>query len=458
MPVKKTTKKATTTKVTKKGSAAKKAVDNKKAKAYESLRGMKDILPKHEGYWLDVFHKSESVARAYGYQYMQAPILEQAQLFVRSIGKGTDVVNKEMYIFEDRDGKKVALRPELTAGIARAYISNGMHNLPQPVKVWYQGPMFRHDRPQAGRYRQFHQFGCEVLGDRDPVIDAELIAVSYNTIKDLGIDAVVHINSIGSLEDRQNYLVELVGYFRSKRSYLSDESKKRVSKNPLRILDSKDGQDLEVIQDAPQIIDWLSQDSKAYFMKVLEYLDELQVPYVLVPTLVRGLDYYTDTVFELFVDSEDALSAQSALGGGGRYDGLVEQLGGRLTPAAGFSLGIERIILAMKDQKQKLGDVPAEKKPHIFFAQLGEQGRRRALSLIEQLRKSGVFVGSHLSKNSLKGQLELANKQHATHTIILGQKEVQDGTVIIRDMDSGIQEIIDQKKLEKKLKKLLEIV
>ena len=297
-------KKKTTTKKT----MVKKSIDKdpaKKIKTHDSLRGMKDILPKHESYWLDVFYTSEAVARAYGYQYMQTPVLEPAQLFIRSIGKTTDVVNKEMYVFEDRDGKKVAMRPELTAGIARAYISNGMHNLPQPVKVWYQGPMFRHDRPQAGRYRQFHQFGCEVLGDRAPVIDAELISIAYNTLRDLGLESIVHVNSIGSEDDRQNYLVELVGYLRSKRAYLSEDSKKRINRNPLRILDSKDEQDIEVVQDAPQIIDWLSQDSKDYFMKVLEYLDELNIPYVLTPTLVRGLDYYTDTVFELYLEDAE---------------------------------------------------------------------------------------------------------------------------------------------------------
>jgi histidyl-tRNA synthetase len=444
--VKKTTKKAV------------KKTTEKKIKTYDPLRGMKDVLPKHESYWLDVSRISRSVASAYGYKYMQTPVLEPAQLFVRSIGKATDVISKEMYIFEDRDGKKVAMRPEFTAGIARAYISNGMHSLPQPVKVWYEGPVFRHDRPQAGRYRQFNQFGCETLGDRDPVIDAELVVVAHNTLKDLGLETLVYINSIGSQEDRQNYIVELVGYLRSKRAYLSEESRKRINKNPLRILDSKNEQDKEVVQDAPQILDWLSQDSKDYFMKVLEYLDELHIPYVLTPTLVRGLDYYSDTVFELYLDKEgEEEGSQSALGGGGRYDGLVEQLGGRPTAAAGFSLGIERVILALKEKaQQQQGKEKKEKQPHLFFAQLGEQGRRRALFLMEELRRDGITLGANLSKGSLKAQLELADKQDATHTVILGQKEVQDGTVIIRDMSSGIQEIVDQKKIGKKLKKILE--
>ncbi len=431
----------------------------KKVKLFQPIRGMKDILPKDDWYWLRVFDVVRNMTRAYGYRYSEPPVLESAQLFVKSIGKGTDVIDKEMYVFDDQEANKLALRPEFTAGVARSYISNGLLNNAQPVKLWMLGPLFRHDRPQAGRYRQFHQFNCEVIGEKDPVIDAELIIMAYNVVRDLGISPEVHINSIGSLEDRQNYIIELQGYLRSKKSYLSEESKKRMLKNPLRILDSKEEQDQEVIAEAPQIIDWLSAESKDFFMKVLEYLDELQIPYVLKPTLVRGLDYYSDTVFEIYNEKTEQ-GTQSALGGGGRYDGLLEQLGAReMTPASGFALGIERVISAMKELDQQEG-APNTKRDTmqntIFFAQLGGQGRRRALLLIEELRRAGIMVGSSLSKGSLKGQLEMANKQGATHCIILGQKEVQDGTVIIRDMSSGVQEIIDQKRLEKHLQKLLQ--
>ncbi|MBP9761301.1 MAG: histidine--tRNA ligase [Candidatus Magasanikbacteria bacterium] len=425
-------------------------------KGYETLRGMKDILPKDEKYWLAAYATASNIAQAYSYGYIETPIVENAKLFIRSIGKGTDVIEKEMYVFDDRDATKVCLRPEATASVVRAYIGHGMQSVPQPVKVWYQGPMFRHDRPQAGRYRQFHQFGCEVIGEKDPVVDAELITVAYNFLLDLGVESLVHINSIGNLEERQQYIIELVGYLRSKRAYLCEDCKIRINKNPLRVLDCKETGCQEVLEEAPQIIEWLSTESKDFFMKVLEYLDELHIPYMIQPKLVRGLDYYTDTVFELYAEQEES-GAQSALGGGGRYDMLVEQLGGRAgTPGSGFSIGLERVVNVLKHKESA---VTEDKKKMVrkgfFFAQLGGQARRSALRLIEELRRSHMRVGSNLCKNSLKTQLELADKMHASHTIILGQKEVQEGTVIVRDMDSGIQEIIDQKKLEKHLRKLL---
>lgn len=430
----------------------------KQGKVPVLLRGMKDILPKEEHLWKQFSHTAEHIADAYEYGRIETPLIEEATLFTRSIGKGTDVVEKEMYVFEDRDGTKVSLRPEATASVVRSYISHGLHSLPQPVKVWYQGAMFRHDRPQAGRFRQFHQFGCEVLGERNPVIDAELIVVAYNFLRDLGIDSQVKINSIGKLEERERYVVELLGYLRSKRSYLPEEIKLRMHKNPLRVLDSKEEEMKPILDEAPQIIDWLGEESKNYFMKVLEYLDDLSIPYVLTPTLVRGLDYYCDTVFELFDDVEEQ-GSQSALGGGGRYDSLVEQLGGRPTAAAGFAMGAERVVSAMRKRaEQAQVGVPVPKSNKVFFAQLGEQARRRALFLIEQLRREGVFVHHTLGKTSLKTQLETANKINVTHTVILGQKEVQDGTIIVRDMESGIQEIIDQKKLRQRLEKLYQPV
>jgi histidyl-tRNA synthetase len=428
----------------------------KNSKTPTLLRGIKDIIPKDSKYWKRMSHLAEDISEAYCYGKIETPILEEAGLFIRSVGKGTDVVDKEMYIFEDRDGSKICLRPEATASVARAYIGHGMQSLPQPIKVWYMGPMFRHDRPQAGRFRQFHQFGCEVVGGRDHAIDAELIAVAYNYLLDLGIKTVVNINSIGNAVDRQNYIIELVGYLRSKRSYLCDNCKKRINKNPLRVLDCKNDQCSHVLEEAPQILDWLSDKSKAFFMKVLEYLDELEIPYSLQSTLVRGLDYYSDTVFEFYLD-DDEQGSQSALGGGGRYDGLMEQLGGPETPACGFSLGLERIASILKKRDEAEGGEPKEETAQVFFAQLGEQARRRTLVLIEELRKEGITVKHNVAKPTLKAQLELANKFKVGHTLILGQKEVQDGTIIVRDMDSGIQEIVDQNKLKNKLKKILGI-
>ncbi len=428
------------------------------SRALAPLRGMKDILPKDEKFWKVMRHRAEDMAYAYNFGWTETPILEEASLFVRSIGKGTDVVDKEMYVFEDKDGSKVGLRPEATASLVRSYITNGMQSESQPVKVWTYGPMFRHDRPQAGRYRQFHQFNCETFGVRDASVDTELIAVAYNFLRDLGITSTVYINSIGSRDDRENYIMELVVYLRSKRSYLCDDCKKRMNKNPLRSLDCKAEQCQPVIEDAPKIIDWLGSDSKKYFMKVLEYLDELEIPYMLQPTLVRGLDYYTDTVFELYEDREDdeQKGSQGALGGGGRYDLLVEQLGGLPTPASGFAIGLERVAMVLKRLKEKGKKLPGkEKRAKIFFAQLGEQARMRALGLIEKLRREKIMVHHNIGKSSLKGQLELANKYGVTHSLILGQKEVLDGTIIIRDMDSGIQEIVDQEKLKQELRKII---
>lgn len=440
----------------------------KRGKGLALLRGMKDILPRESAYWKKVYHTAEDVSEAYGFTYAETPILEDAALFVRSLGRGTDVVDKEMYVFEDKDGGKICLRPEATASFARAFIYHGMHTYPQPVKMWYYGPMFRHDRPQAGRYREFHQFGCENFGVHDPVVDAELIAVAYNFLRDLGIKSIVHINSIGTAEDRQNYLIELTGYLRAKRGYLCEDCKKRIVKNPLRVLDCKNEQCQPILESAPQILDWLAAASKAYFTKVLEYLDEADIPYTLRSTLVRGLDYYTETVFELYAEEtgEDGASSssegrQSALCGGGRYDLLVEQIGGQPTPGCGFAIGLERVIAILRREAEKKAQESKDERSVldrkvVYLAHLGEQARQKALKIIETLRRGGVKLYHNLGKGALKAQLEQANKLHAAYALILGQKEVQDGTVIIRDMESGIQETIDVKKLKNALEKKMQ--
>jgi histidyl-tRNA synthetase len=427
-------------------------------KAFSVVRGMHDSLPKEEKYWLAFQHEAESLAEYFQFGRIETPILEEANLFVRSIGRGTDVVDKEMYVFEDRDGSKVCLRPEATASVARAYTSNGLWNQSQPVKLWYLGPMFRHDRPQAGRYRQFNQVGFETIGVKDPAIDAELILVAFNFYKDLGIPVEMRVNSIGTVEERNRYKSELVNYYRTKRSYLCEDCRQRLTKNPLRLLDCKEEQCQPVKEEAPQIIDWLTEESKNYFMKVLEYLDEVGVPYVLAPFLVRGLDYYTHTVFEIFATEGENAGAQSALGAGGRYDLLVEELGGKPAAAAGFALGLERIVSVLKQQGPNQSALFAEKKPHVFFAQLGEEAKRRGLKIINELKGSGLRIAYNFFKTSLKTQLEAANSQGVAYVLILGQKEVQDKTIIIRDMESGVQEIVDQKKVESALKKKLSLV
>jgi histidyl-tRNA synthetase len=414
-------------------------------KAVELLRGFRDILGEEQGRWNLVRDTVRSLAQAYSFDRIDLPVLERAELFNRTIGKATDIIEKEMYVFTDPSNRSVALRPEATASAARAYIGHGMLDRPQPVKMWYMGPMFRHDRPQAGRYRQFHQVGFESFGVNEPIVDAQLILIGYQIFKELGLDVKVEINSIGTTDCRQAYLIELVAYFRAHRSKLSDDDKRRLQKNPLRLLDSKEEVTRELLDGAPQILDWLDDKSKDHFMKVLEFLEEVEIPFVLNPYLVRGLDYYTHTVFEFMLADDESEKSQNALGAGGRYDGLVEAIGGReQTPGCGFALGIERIVRAL----EKKGVNPPERpQPQVFFAQLGDASRRVGLQLFEEFRQAGIPVAEAFGKNALKAQLEAANKLGVQLTLILGQKEVLDGTIIIRDMDSGAQEIVDVKKV-----------
>ena len=415
------------------------------------VRGMKDLLPTDQPLWDLMRDKARELSAAYSFERIDTPILEETALFVRGTGKYTDIVEKEMFSFDTVGGEHVSLRPENTPGVVRAYIQHGMLNLPQPIKLWYLGPMFRHDRPQHGRYRQFQQWGCEILGDAAAVVDAQLIFISYLFLKELGMESTVQINSIGTPESRVNYKNALVSYFRTRRNKLSEEDKRRLVRNPLRILDSKDPLVQEMKAEAPQIVDWLDEESKAHFMRVLEFLDELKVPYELNPYLVRGLDYYTKTVFELYTASADTELAQSAVGGGGRYDGLTEVLGGRPTPAAGFAMGLDRVFNLLKEQTKESKPSNAD----VFVAQLGEQGRKRALAVFEELRHSGIPAGEAFSKDAIKAQMELANKKQAKLVVIIGQKEVLDGTAVIRDMDSGTQEIVDVRKIVQEIKKKL---
>ena len=431
------------------------APSKKSAQPLQVVRGMRDLLPIDQGYWKQVSEMAEKLAQGYGYERIDTPIVEDTSLFVRGVGRATDIVEKELYSWETAGGESLSLRPEGTASVVRSYIQHGMLNLPQPVRLWYKGPMFRHDRPQSGRFRQFYQAGYEVIGDADPVIDAQLIILGWNFLKRLGIETTVRINSLGTPESRTNYKNALVAYFRSKKAKLSEDDKKRLLKNPLRLLDSKDPAILELKAEAPQIVDWLDEESKAHFMRVLEFLDEVGVPYQLDPYLVRGLDYYTKTVFEWYANSDDQELAQTALGGGGRYDGLVESLGGRAaTPAAGMSLGLDRIVSRLKEKNPP----PAEHRlPHVdvFLAQLGEMGRKKSLALYEEFREAGIPVGEAFSKANIKAQMEIANKRGAKWAIVIGQKEVLDGTVQIRDMDAGSQEIVDVKKVVHEIKKKL---
>ncbi len=422
----------------------------KKIKVPKNVRGMRDLLPEDEKYWRFCYETAQKIADQFDFERIDTPIVEPEELFVRSVGKGTDIIDKEMYTFLDHDEHKLALRPEATASVCRAFINHGMFNRPQPQKLWLWGQMFRHDRPQAGRHRQFFQSDFEIIGDASPATDAQVILLTHAFFKALGLQTKVHINSIGLPEDRARYKMELVQWYRARKKELCEHCVKRLVRNPLRLLDCKEEGCVAIRAEAPQIVDWLGDEAKKHFMAVLEYLDELEIPYFVDTFLVRGLDYYTKTVFEFYPVDDEGESAQSALCGGGRYDLLMEQLGGKETPACGVAPGIDRAILAMKEQKVKL---PKQKKTKLFVAHLGEQGKRRALALFNHLRESGFVMKSNFAKNALKAQLEIANEEKIPFVVLVGQKEVQDDTVIIRDMDSGTQEVVEYSKIVEELKK-----
>ncbi|MCX6740623.1 MAG: histidine--tRNA ligase [Candidatus Parcubacteria bacterium] len=435
-------------------------------KTPQVLRGFKDILPGEQRYWDLLYAKVANLTTDYGFERIDLPLLEETSLFIRSVGKETDIVDKEMFSFVDRGNENVSLRPEATAQIARAYINHGMFNLPQPVKLYYLGPMFRYDRPQSGRYRQFYQFGVEVLGDKQPVLDAQIIIMAYNFLTSIGLPVNVQVNSIGCNNCRKEYKVQLVNFYKSQKHDLCEDCKERLPKNPLRLLDCKEEKCSAIKEDAPQIVDFLCDECKSHFMKVLEFLEELEIPYSLNSQLVRGLDYYTKTVFEIWPQAEQAAldkqpepgaedkKAQIALAGGGRYDNLVEILGGRPTPAVGFSIGLERVILKIKELNLA---VPEKEKRDIFVAQLGESAKRKAMKLYETLRSEGFKVAECFAKDGLKNQLEVANKLGVKYTLILGQKELSEGTILLRDMDAGSQETLNFNKVVKDIKKRLEV-
>lgn len=432
---------------------------------FQSLTGMHDILPNDQKYFQKIYNICENIARFYGFRKIDTPILEDADLFSRGVGVNTDIVQKEMYTVKTKGGDLYALRPEGTASVARSFIQHGMFNLPQPVKLWYWGPFFRAEKPQAGRYRQFNQFGFEVFGEKNSVIDAQVIQIFYNIYKEIGFkNLVVEINSIGDSQCRPYYKKILVNYLRSKESSLCSDCKKRFRKNPLRVLDCKEEKCQTIKAQAPQILDHLCEECHNHFKEVLEFLDETGLPYQLNPYLVRGLDYYTKTVFEIMGESElisnkdndsDAKEEKKrtlSLAGGGRFDGLIKLLGGEEIPAVGAAAGIERTILEMKAKKMKFSEIA---KPKIFLAQIGDMAKRKGLKIFEDFRKAKIFAAESFGKDSLKIQLAKANKLGVKYVLILGQKEVIEEVIIIRDMISGKQETVKIDKIVKEMKKRL---
>jgi histidyl-tRNA synthetase len=404
---------------------------------FQSLRGMYDLLPEQTArydYLIEAFRK---VAEAAGYVRIETPLLEDTKLFERGVGSDTDAVSKEMYSFKDRSDNDVSLRPEPTAGIVRSFIEHGMGSWPQPVKLYFYGPIFRYDRPQAGRQRQFNQFDVEVLGEAAPSIDAQVIVLAQRFFKRIRLgDLTLQLNSIGDAACRPKYRKALVEYLEANSNKIAEIDRGRIKTNPLRVLDSKEASTQAVLSDAPQTLNYLCEECQAHFAGVLEYLDDLGVSYELNPLLVRGLDYYTRTVFEFYGERE---GAQAAVGGGGRYDLLVEQLGGQPTPAVGFGLGLERILIEL----EAAGASPVTPDPQrVFVASLGEPARLAAFRLIEQLLDAGVPAVGSVDRGAIGAQLARADKLGVPYAIIIGQKEVREETVILRDMASGAQEIL----------------
>ena len=401
---------------------------------YRAPRGTADILPEEQRYWRYVEAEAREIARRYGYGRLDTPVFEHSNLFVRGVGQVTDIVEKEMYVFQDRGGDYVALRPEGTAPVCRAYLEHGMRNLPQPVRMYYFCPVFRYDRPQAGRFRQHHQFGVEALGDGDPSVDAEVIEMAWQLMKGLGLrDLTLLINSIGDPQCRPAYLERLKAYYASRLDRLCRDCAERLERNPLRLLDCKQPACTDMAREAPQTVESLCQECRDHWERLLSYLQKLEIPFTVEPKLVRGLDYYTRTVFEIQPPEE---GGQSNICGGGRYDGLIQELGGPPTPGIGFGAGLERMILNIKRQN---APVPEGDFISVVVAHLGDAAKETAMSLASELRSRGVGAVLAPAGRSLKSQMRYANSLGIPYALILGEDEIRNGSVILRDMSRGEQ-------------------
>jgi histidyl-tRNA synthetase len=397
-------------------------------------RGTADILPEDAAGWRYVEDTFRRICLEYNFEEIRTPIFEHTELFERGVGDTTDIVEKEMYTFRDKGNRSITLRPELTASVVRAYLENNLNAGPQPVKLFYNGPMFRYDKPQAGRYRQFHQFGCEVLGSPLPSVDAELIAMIMDFYGRLGLSGLeLHINSVGCPTCRAELRARLQDFLRPGLNKLCVNCQGRFNRNPLRILDCKENSCVELSAGAPTTLDCLCNDCAGHFEQVKEYLTRLGVDYQVDNRLVRGLDYYTNTAFEIMASG---IGAQSSIGGGGRYDGLVEVVGGPSTPGVGFALGVERILITMKGQGV---DFPGRHRPHVFVANADPDSEMEAFALLFALRKSGLSADKDFLGRSLKAQMKYAGKTGCRFVVILGGNELKRGVAGLKDMASGDQ-------------------
>ena len=400
---------------------------------YQAPRGTADILPEDQPLWSFTAATVTQAAHVHGYRRIDTPIFEETGLFLRTVGEETDIVQKEMYSFDDRGGTNITLRPEGTAAVCRAYLESGMHNQAQPVRLFYLCPMFRYDRPQAGRFRQFHQFGVEAIGDTNAAVDLEVIQLAMDTMRRLGLGGMkLLLNNIGDAVDRPRFMDALQEHFRPHITHLGKDDRRRFDTSPLRLLDSKELARESFMNDAPKSTDFLGDEAQAHWDELLAYLDELKIPYVLDSKLVRGLDYYTRTVFEVHPDRE---GSQSAVCAGGRYDGLIEQLGGKPTPGIGFAAGIERLILNLREQGATAGIVPPAP---IVIAYSGAEAKTKAVGIATELRAADV-TAVLAPERSMKAQMRYASSVGARKVVILGPKELEAGVATVRDMETAEQ-------------------
>lgn len=408
-----------------------------------AIRGMRDIFGKEIAQW----HRAESIFRSvagdFSYEEFRTPLLESTDLFKRGVGEETDIVGKEMYTFEDRGGDSLTLRPELTAPIVRACIEHSLLHHSPTLRLWYCGPQFRYERPQKGRYRQFHQFGAECIGSSHPEADVEIILLAHETLRRFGLTQYrLELNSLGSAEVRRRYREALVSYLESHSGELSEDSRRRMHANPLRVLDSKDEADIRVSADAPRLADFYDEASAEHFNAVRLLLDVSGIPYVVNPKLVRGLDYYNHTVFEF---TTDLLGSQNAVGGGGRYDQLFSTLGGGDIPAVGFSIGIERMLLLWEAEH---GSEPVRPPKGVYVISIGEMARVPVQLIIHRLRCSGHHVVSDLQRRSVKAQMKDANRAGVAFTVMIGDDEIAASTAVIKNMLTGEQQTVAQTDIE----------
>lgn len=414
-------------------------------------RGTKDILPGTSAHWQYIETQARQVCKRYGYQEIRTPVFEHTELFLRGIGETTDIVQKEMYTFEDRGGRSITLRPENTAAVVRAFLENKLYSDSPPTKLYYMGPMFRYDRPQAGRLRQFHQFGIEAISSPGPVVDAEIITLAVQFFKTLGInDLKLYLNSVGCPACRPVYRTKLQEALREKLPDLCKDCQSRFERNPMRILDCKEEKCAALSEGAPEIVDCLCEECSSHFDRLQELLTAAGIDYILNPRLVRGLDYYTKTAFEI---QYPPLGAQSAICGGGRYDGLIEECGGQPTPGIGFAIGLERVLLAL--EKQNL--LPESSNAiDLYLAPMGAEAQTLAFKLLTELRQAKISCDMDLMDRSLKSQLKYSNKYPARYVAIIGEDEVKQNRVALKNMETGLQELIDIVNLRDKLQAEME--